>query len=50
MEQLANEWNIEELQDWGLDLPIDFNLNIDEDKSEIEDDVPEIQEKIIVEK
>lgn len=32
-EIMANEWNQEQLEDWGLDLPMDFNLeeNADED-------------------
>lgn len=28
-ELLANEWDYEELQEWGLELPVDFN-NIDD--------------------
>lgn len=27
---LANEWNIEELEDWGLSVPIDRNFDLDE--------------------
>jgi hypothetical protein len=29
-DMLANEWNTEELEEWGLDLPIGFDLNTDE--------------------
>jgi len=32
-DQLANEWDVEDLDDWGLDLPLDF-----ENKLEAEDD------------
>jgi hypothetical protein len=28
-DQLANEWDVEDLDDWGLDLPLDF-VNADE--------------------
>lgn len=28
-EQLANEWNAEELEEWGLDIP-SFDINLDE--------------------
>jgi DNA modification methylase len=37
-EVLANEWNSEELEAWGLDLPIDFNtevLEAEEDDFEV---------------
>ena len=29
-DMLANEWNTEELEEWGLDLPIGFDLDTDE--------------------
>ena len=39
-DQLANEWDTEKLQDWGLDLPID--LSVEELEAEEDDfDVPE---------
>jgi site-specific DNA-methyltransferase (adenine-specific) len=37
-EVLANEWNTEQLSEWGLDLPIDFNtevLEAEEDDFEV---------------
>lgn len=39
---LANEWNAEELDAWGLDLPIDFNpevLEAEEDDYEIPNEI-----------
>lgn len=27
-EMLANEWDVEQLEDWGLDMPINFNEDI----------------------
>lgn len=40
-EVLANEWEAEELNDWGLDLPLDFATEIEaeEDDYEIPDEV-----------
>lgn len=32
-EQLANEWDTEQLSDWGLDLPIDWGGESDKDKT-----------------
>ena len=36
-EQLANEWDVEDLDDWGLDLPLDFvkELEAEEDDFEV---------------
>ncbi len=34
-EMLANEWNVEELSDWGLDIP-GFDLNADEHGTDFE--------------
>jgi DNA modification methylase len=36
---LANEWNTEDLKDWGLDLPLDYNevLEAEEDDFEVPD-------------
>jgi site-specific DNA-methyltransferase (adenine-specific) len=39
-EVLANEWDSEELEAWGLDLPIDFNTEVLEAKED-EFEVPE---------
>ena len=33
-EVLANEWNVEQLEEWGLDL-IDFKINNDEDLKDL---------------
>lgn len=41
-ESLANEWDADELTDWGLELPVDFNaeeLSGEEDDYEIPDEV-----------
>jgi hypothetical protein len=35
-DDLANEWNAEELEDWGLDLPMDVKIDELEDDEEIE--------------
>jgi DNA modification methylase len=37
---LANEWNVEDLESWGLDLPVDFNAT-EIDAEEDGFDVPE---------
>ena len=36
-DQLANEWDVEDLDDWGLDLPLDFvkELEAEEDDFEV---------------
>jgi DNA modification methylase len=36
---LANEWNADDLKDWGLDLPLDYNevLEAEEDEFEVPD-------------
>ena len=44
---LANEWDKEELEEWGLDVPEGY-ITPDEEKELMEDDVPEIEEEIIV--
>lgn len=44
---LANEWDKEKLEEWGLDVP-EWYTTPDEEKELIEDDVPEIEEEIIV--
>jgi site-specific DNA-methyltransferase (adenine-specific) len=36
---LANEWNTDDLQDWGLDLPLDYNEVLEAEEDEFE--VPE---------
>jgi DNA modification methylase len=39
-DQLANEWDVEDLDDWGLDLPLDFvkELEAEEDDFEVPQD------------
>lgn len=44
---LANEWDKDELEEWGLDVP-EWHITPDEAKEIIEDDVPDITEEIIV--
>jgi hypothetical protein len=49
MEMLANEWDTEDLIDWGVDIEI--GLTTDEEKELIEDDIPEMDDvNIIVQK
>lgn len=36
---LANEWEVEELSNWGLDLPLDFGIPLEAEEDEFE--VPE---------
>jgi len=41
-DDLANEWDTEELEDWGLDLPVDFaveELEAEEDDYEMPDEI-----------
>ena len=41
-DDLANEWDTEELEDWGLDLPLDFaveELEAEEDDYEMPDEI-----------
>ncbi len=47
-EMLANEWDVEKLNEWGLD--IELPEIVDAEKEAIEDEVPEISDNIIVEK
>jgi hypothetical protein len=35
-DDLANEWDVDELEDWGLDLPMDVKIDELEDDEEIE--------------
>jgi len=42
-DQLANEWDGEQLQEWGLDLPVDFNAETNEGLTD-PDEVPEVPE------
>jgi len=47
MDMLANEWEIKDLNDWGVDIK--ETITPDEQKELIEDEVPEDPKKIIVE-
>jgi DNA modification methylase len=42
-EDLANEWDGEQLQEWGLDLPVDFGAETNEGLTD-PDEVPEVPE------
>lgn len=35
-EQLANEWDVEDLDEWGLDLPLDFVKEIEAEEDDFE--------------
>lgn len=45
-EQLANEWDVEDLDDWGLDLPLDFVKELEAEEDDFE--IPETIETDIV--
>lgn len=45
MEALANEWDVKDLNEWGVDIEIPKTL--EEEKEEIEDNVPELEQEII---
>jgi len=45
MDALANEWDAEELQEWGLDLPGDFSGGLGDD-SEAQEDAYEMPDEI----
>ena len=40
-DSLANEWDVEKLEDWGLDLPVDLSVVEELEAEEDEFDVPE---------
>jgi site-specific DNA-methyltransferase (adenine-specific) len=40
-DQLANEWDTEKLDDWGLDLPVDLSVKEELEAEEDDFDVPE---------
>jgi DNA modification methylase len=43
LDQLANEWDGQQLQDWGLDIPVDFGAELNEGLTD-PDEVPEVPE------
>jgi len=49
MDILANEWDSEELEEWGMEIDFE-DIGEEEEEKEWEDEVPEVQENIIVEK
>ena len=38
-EALANEWNVEQLEDWGLDMPNDFNIIEEKEQNDLSDKI-----------
>jgi ParB-like chromosome segregation protein Spo0J len=40
---LANEWDVKQLTDWGVDLPV-FDLPIDDEPKEVTDEPKEVCE------
>ena len=38
-EALANEWNVEQLEDWGLDMPNDFNIIEEKEANDLSDKI-----------
>ena len=40
-DSLANEWDVEKLEDWGLDLPVDLSVQEELEAKEDDFDVPE---------
>jgi ParB-like chromosome segregation protein Spo0J len=38
-EALANEWNVEQLEDWGLDMPNDFNIIEEKELNDLSDKI-----------
>lgn len=45
-EMLANEWDVEQLEDWGLDVP-KFDINNETEQKDLSDDLKETFEVII---
>ena len=45
-EMLANEWDVEQLEDWGLDMPT-FDINNETEQKDLSDDLKETFEVII---
>ena len=37
-DMIANEWDVEELKDWGLELPENWNVSSDDEQKEVEED------------
>ena len=45
---LANEWNAEDLKDWGLDLPLDYNEVLDAEEDDFEVPADGIETDIVL--
>jgi len=48
-DMLANEWDVEELSDWGVDLPIDWGNGVDSEDADLnaeEDDFDEEKDEV----
>lgn len=45
---LANEWDVDALAEWGLDLPFDTNVELDAVDDEFEADVDSVQTDIVL--
>lgn len=47
-EQLANEWDVEDLDEWGLDLPLDFVKEIEAEEDDFEVPADAIETDIVL--
>lgn len=47
-EQLANEWDVEDLDEWGLDLPLDFVKEIEAEEDDFEVPADGIETDIVL--
>lgn len=47
-EQLANEWDVEDLDEWGLDLPLDFVKELDAEEDDFEVPADGIETDIVI--
>lgn len=47
-EQLANEWDVEDLDEWGLDLPLDFVKELEAEEDDFEVPVDGIETDIVL--
>jgi DNA modification methylase len=47
-DQLANEWDVEDLDDWGLDLPLDFAKELEAEEDDFEVPADGIETDIVL--
>jgi len=47
-EQLANEWDVEDLASWGLDLPLEFESNSEDEEFGGKGDAKKLVDKFII--